>query len=1646
MVESTANGSVPEHELRQRLPQQPAQSQRAPSPDTAKKTVMDLNAAEGNTGKDEKDRKTYGRTPDGTVFTVPYTHDMVSQLFSPAEPKNLSDIIIVGILSVKVLAAFMLPTSLSIPLFAVLFLFWRAMYNAGIGYVLQEQSNFNSVVAWAKNTGIFEKPASGKNQFPQYYSLLKREMETKIPKDYKFDEAPVEYNAWLLFRRGVDLILMSDFVSYVCFAYVCGGRPPGESLAMTAARWLGGILLVLFNLWVKLDAHRVVKDYAWYWGDFFFLIDQELTFDGVFEMAPHPMYSVGYAGFYGISLMAASYKVLFISIVGHVAQFVFLALVENPHIEKTYNPPPPRKRQSDSSPPAFDKPDATLEFSTDSLLSPLDPPGAQISYVRDILGVSNIDLHRTIDNSALLLQFYLYAFAFLTPSTPLFQTLFVVHAVAWRLWYSLGIGYILDRQSRKRNWTRHFIKHGEGNEEAWRQWKGIYHISMTMCYVSFAAAAYKMYSLPPDWEYGLVLLRHVIGLSLVALQMWTAVSIYESLGEFGWFFGDFFFFDQAPKLTYSGIYRFLNNPERVIGLAGVWGLALVTWSKAIFFLAFLSHALTLCFIQFVEQPHMQKRYGQRLRQESGVSKTFNRSLPSTARKWQSNVDKRIEECTDYVEAQIDAIRPKIFALIEQTVARVQSVMRTYPARVGVTRLAPNISPVDRKDYSVKIEGSQVAASKSANEKSSGRESEIAQGALAKVQQHQPLMLEYGAPIKVKWTAPLNHSKKDWVGLYMLVDNTSKEITRISSQGRWVATTAGGFESARAEQGILVSDKQTIEWSNDRGQPLATGEMEFAGDKLWWTTGVFEFRYHHDGKHNVMAVSEPFEVRISRFAEEDVELDGSGTIRESVESTLLPLVRNCFDRDPEIAPSTVDEAFGSLVEREGKFAKRVVYAVWQMFGIEFAPAVVKADGNVRNLAWRITHAKQVLAPYSLTPSRGTTTPSGTGAGLAGVSALSATPFNTSLPVEDRGAAQEDHDKQELEKWDFPTRKYGAEQAAAPSTLKLLTVGPWGRGSFTRLHLRSSRRWRYMCGAPYLEPCRACPTPQPAKPAETAPGDSNWTRALRQVKRAMRPHLLLLLLPTPAGFVRPVTSRLVAGDTVDPDPTLDIPGTRAFGGSIVMPISLLPAASDEPPTCLLPAFHCARGAKASHDICLLPVLVWPHWLVDGGRVHRPPATLPLPFDMGSAALSRHSLLRISSTMKVSLALLGVTGASFVAADAGSFKQNAEAALNQLQSWYNPTAGLWDTTGWWNAANCLTALLDLAAMDSNVKNSHLSIISNTYNNAPRYNPSRYTAQSNVQANAPPNVQSNLQSTKSNTESQTPLQFPNDHSLTQAMAWNVTQPLASLGLTKRASSGFLNDYYDDEGWWALAWVNAYDVTGNAQYLREAEAIFADMAASWPTPCANGGIWWDRRRTYISTISNELFFHLAAALATRSSGSTRTNYTNWANAIWAWFRASGLINAQGTLNDGLASNCRNNAGTVWSYNQGQILGALVEMHALSRDASLIAAATRIADAAIAQLAPQGILHDVCEPNCGGDGTQFKGVFLRNLRLLQMASPQLRWYKFIQANARSVWANDMRVVNGGSQIGVNWAKWVGTPDAATQSSGLDALNAALFTL
>ena len=253
-----------------------------------------------------------------------------------------------------------------------------------------------------------------------------------------------------------------------------------------------------------------------------------------------------------------------------------------------------------------------------------------------------------------------------------------------------------------------------------------------------------------------------------------------------------------------------------------------------------------------------------------------------------------------------------------------------------------------------------------------------------------------------------------------------------------------------------------------------------------------------------------------------------------------------------------------------------------------------------------------------------------------------------------------------------------------------------------------------------------------------------------------------------------------------------------------------------------------------------------------------------------------------------------------------------------------------------------------------------------------------------------------------------------------------------------FLNEYYDDEGWWALAWVRVYDVTHDARYLTMSQSIFQDMAGGWADTCG-GGIWWKKDVQYKNAIANELFFSVATSLAVRTSDP---QYRQWAQREWKWFRASGMINGDNLVNDGLDKQCKNNGRTTWTYNQGVLLNGLNDLAKLAADASLLDEANRIATATMTRLVDsQGILHDSCEPpatkSCGADGTQFKGIFVRNLAALPQ-TPQSR--AFLQHNADTLW-NDAR--RDGDQFGEVWdSETLGVVNGSTQSSALDLLNAA----
>jgi predicted alpha-1,6-mannanase (GH76 family) len=333
--------------------------------------------------------------------------------------------------------------------------------------------------------------------------------------------------------------------------------------------------------------------------------------------------------------------------------------------------------------------------------------------------------------------------------------------------------------------------------------------------------------------------------------------------------------------------------------------------------------------------------------------------------------------------------------------------------------------------------------------------------------------------------------------------------------------------------------------------------------------------------------------------------------------------------------------------------------------------------------------------------------------------------------------------------------------------------------------------------------------------------------------------------------------------------------------------------------------------------------------------------------------------------------------------TYAQRATYGIQTLQGWYVQSSGLYQKpTDWWNSANAITVLVDYSRATHTTQ--YLNAVANTFNTASK-------------------------------------------------AYGI--------------ANFTNDSNDDEGWWALAWIDAYDLTKAPGYLVMAQTIFVDMTTQWDTTTCGGGVWWSKdlkHSAYKNAITNELFLNIAASLANRITDRTRkAEYLLWAQKEWKWFSASGMINSENMINDGLnATNpaaCTNNQQTTWTYNQGAILGGLAELYRADHDPALLAKAQMIASATMTHLATTaGVLEDAA--GGGPDLPQFKGIFMRNLVRLNRVAPNAQYKSFADTNADSIWSNDQ---GANHQFGDHWQGPFDSGDGTRQTSALDALIAAV---
>lgn len=155
------------------------------------------------------------RYPDSSsqiVFKVPPTHSFIHTLSHTIFTSHLTILTLLSF-AFQIYAFIYLPKWARSPFFFIYFAGWRAAYDAGLGWVLRRQSERRWIVRQLRKRGWLERAqreGEGEGEIGNAWAKWwKRELEAKMGHEgYRWDAVPEEFNAWLMFRQVVDVILL----------------------------------------------------------------------------------------------------------------------------------------------------------------------------------------------------------------------------------------------------------------------------------------------------------------------------------------------------------------------------------------------------------------------------------------------------------------------------------------------------------------------------------------------------------------------------------------------------------------------------------------------------------------------------------------------------------------------------------------------------------------------------------------------------------------------------------------------------------------------------------------------------------------------------------------------------------------------------------------------------------------------------------------------------------------------------------------------------------------------------------------------------------------------------------------------------------------------------------------------------------------------------------------------------------------------------------------------------------------------------------------------------------------------------------------------------------------------------------------------
>ena len=227
------------------------------------------------------------------------------------------------------------------------------------------------------------------------------------------------------------------------------------------------------------------------------------------------------------------------------------------------------------------------------------------------------------------------------------------------------------------------------------------------------------------------------------------------------------------------------------------------------------------------------------------------------------------------------------------------------------------------------------------------------------------------------------------------------------------------------------------------------------------------------------------------------------------------------------------------------------------------------------------------------------------------------------------------------------------------------------------------------------------------------------------------------------------------------------------------------------------------------------------------------------------------------------------------------------------------------------------------------------------------------------------------------------------------VAQPPAYQSAVARPLGPGGATYYDDNGWVGLNLIHAYLLTSNGTYLTLAQDELNFIMSGWDTNASDG---CPGRCLLGGCCRKRAQHHRERG---RRSARTRVGPAhrehpdlNWATSVYQWV-VHCLGTASGLYNDHVNPNGSVNT-TIWSYNQGVMVGAGVLLYQLTGNGTYLAQAQQTAAAAVSYFGTGTVLVN--------QGPAFNAIYFRNLFLLNQVAPNAAYASEAQSFATTMWA------------------------------------------